>query len=170
MGHVDDLINVGRISKPHGIKGEIELFVSTDYPERFKPDAVFLLSPPTADLARVTIENVKSKKKVLILKFKEINDRNTAEGLRGHDLAIKEADLSTLPSESYWHFDLVGLSVATVDGRELGVIKEILAGQGHDIFVVKNGKEYLIPAVKKVIVDINIDQGRIVISPPPGLL
>ena len=170
MEPVDDLINVGRINRPHGIKGEIELSVLTDYPQRFKPEASFLLSPPVDDLDVVNVENVKSKKNVLILKLKEINGRDGAERLRGHNLAIRDEDLMNLSSDSFWHFELIGLRVTTVDGRELGVIKEILSGQGHDIFVVRNSKEYLIPAVKKVIKDVQIEEGQMVISPTPGLL
>ena len=89
MEPVDDLISVGRINKPHGLKGEIELSVTTDFPERFKPKVSFLLSPPVDDLNKVNIEGVKSKKNVLIIKFKEINDRDAAESLKGHYLAIK---------------------------------------------------------------------------------
>jgi len=170
MESLDGPINVGRINKPHGIKGEIELSVLTDYPKRFKHGARFSLSPPLDDLDAVYVESVKSKKNVLILKFKEINDRDGADRLRGHDLVIEEADLMSLPSDSYWQYDLIGLKVSTIDGRELGVIKEILSGKGHDVFVVENSKQYLIPAIKEVIKDINIKEGQMVIAPTPGML
>ena len=75
-----------------------------------------------------------------------------------------------LPMDSYWQYDLIGLKVMTVDGKELGLVKDILSGQGHDVFVVRNSKEYLIPAVKTIIKDIRIEDGLIVITQTPGLL
>lgn len=164
------LVTVGRINKPHGIKGEIELTVLTDYPERFKKGSTFHLDPPLPSISKVSVENVRKKKNVLLIKFKDVDDRTGADDLSGKEVAVTVDELAELGDDEYWHFDLVGMRVMTNDGRELGTLIEVLTGRANDVYVVRDGDEHLIPATAEVIEKVDIENKTMVINPIPGLL
>lgn len=144
--------------------------VQTDFPQRFQLGAVFFILPPLLDNRNVTIEGVKEKNKKLIVKLSGINDRDQAQAAGGRLLAIAESDMADLPPDAYWHHELIGLKVITSGGIELGRVKEIMSAASNDIYLVGNGKEYLIPAIGDVVKEVNLETGLIIIEPLPGLL
>lgn len=98
-----------------------------------------------------------------------INDRNGAEPLAGRELAIDRSE-GDKPRDSYWHDEIIGCRVVTDAGQELGRVTEIIRTAGHDIYAVGAKRRYLLPAVKDVIIHIDVDEKIITIKPLPGLL
>lgn len=170
MSKDEDFVVVGRLGKPHGLKGEIELYVLTDFPDRFQPGANFFIRPPLPENNEIKIDAVRKKQPKLIIKINGIDDRLRAESLKGRELVIPQSETVLLPEDAYWHYQLIGLKVITVDGRELGIINEIISSVANDIYVVGNGTEYLIPATGEVIKEINLADKEMIINPLPGLL
>ena len=165
-----DQISVGRISKPHGLRGEVEVVPLTDFPQRFQAGEKFIINPPLPDMEELTIETTRNKNKKLVVSFFGISDRTAAENACGRDLMISAEDLADLPADVFFHHDLIGLMVETVEGRKLGEIKEVMTGTANDIYVVGGDHEYLIPAIGDVIEKIDIEAGKMTIRPLPGLL
>ena len=170
MKKSEDYVTVGRLRGPHGLKGEMELTVLTDFPERFQPGAKFILWPPLPQCSELVVDAARQKGRGMIVKFAGIDDRRGAEEISGRELLISAFELTPLPENAYWHHDLLGLRVYTAEGEEIGVITEILSGAANDIYVVENERKYLIPAIGDVVKEIDLKAGRMVIEPLPGLL
>lgn len=160
---------VGRILRPHGIKGQVEILPLTDSPERFQPGTKFLLKPPAAGREYVLLTEIGKKKDRVVARVDGVDDRNTAETLHGCELLVPE-EAGDKPADAYWHFDLIGCRVVTDAGRELGLVTEIIRTGVHDIYAVGKGREFLIPATKEVVIAIDVDKKLITIKPLPGLL
>ncbi|MEU3461822.1 ribosome maturation factor RimM [Streptomyces sp. NPDC006733] len=163
---------VGRIGRAHGIKGEVTVEVRTDEPEiRLGPGAVLATDPATA--GPLTIESGKVHSGRLLLRFEGVRDRNAAEALR-NVLLIAEVDPAELPEdpEEFYDHQLVDLDVVTVDGTEVGRILEISHLPGQDLLIVErpDGSEVMIPFVSEIVPEIDLENQRAVIDPPPGLL
>jgi 16S rRNA processing protein RimM len=161
---------VGRIGRPHGIRGEVTVEVRTDDPERrFAPGARFATEPASA--GPLTVAGRRWHSGVLLLRFQGVTDRNAAERLRNTLLLIDSADVPPPedPDEFYDH-QLIGLKVVTVGGEEVGEVTDVLH-HGQDLLVVRHtGREVLIPFVKAIVPEVDLEAGRLVIDPPRGLL
>lgn len=163
-----DYLAVGYISQTKGINGEVKVKSLTEKEERFlQPGNKFFLSPPTEHFSELTIEKAARRRDLLAIKFKEINSIEQATELKGRYLEIPAQKLTR--GEYYWH-QLIGLEVMTTEGKKIGEIAEIQSSKAHDIYVVKNEKEYSVPAVKDVVKEINLEKGYILIKPIKGLL
>ncbi|RFU84959.1 ribosome maturation factor RimM [Streptomyces triticagri] len=163
---------VGRIGRAHGIKGELTVEVRTDEPElRLAPGAVLTTDPASA--GPLTIEAGRVHSGRLLLRFVGVRDRNAAEALR-NTLLIAEVDPEQLPDEpdEFYDHQLMDLDVVTVDGTEVGRITEISHLPSQDLFIVErpDGGEVLIPFVEEIVTEIDLDEQRAVIDPPPGLI
>lgn len=163
---------VGRIGRAHGIKGEVSVEVRTDEPEtRLAPGAVLATDPAATGPLTIATGRVHSGR--LMLRFEGVRDRNGAEALRG-TLLIAEVDPDVTPEdpEEFYDHQLIDLDVVTVDGREVGRITEISHLPHQDLLVVEqpDGTEVLIPFVTEIVPEIDLDQQRAVVDPPPGLL
>ncbi|MGW5447971.1 ribosome maturation factor RimM [Streptomyces asiaticus] len=163
---------VARIGRAHGIKGEVTVEVRTDEPElRLGPGAVLATEPASA--GPLTIESGRVHSGRLLLRFEGVRDRNAAEALR-NILLIAEVDPEELPEdpEEFYDHQLIDLDVVTVDGTEVGRISEISHLPYQDLLVVKrpDGGEAMIPFVSEVVPEIDLEEQRAVIDPPPGLL
>ena len=161
---------VGRIGRPHGVRGEVTVEVRTDDPElRFAPGSVLGTEPESA--GPLVVSSKRWHRGVLLLRFDEVNDRDAAERLRDTLLVIDSADVEPPadPDEFYDH-QLIGLSVATVQGDAVGAVTDVLH-HGQDLLVVRHeGREVLIPFVKALVPEVDLAAGRLVIDPPRGLL
>jgi 16S rRNA processing protein RimM len=105
------------------------------------------------------------------LKLAEITDRDEADEWRGAEVEIAGTDLPPLEEGEYYAFELIGLTVVTTEGEELGVLEEVLDMPANDVYVVrKDGKEYLIPAIKEVIQEVDLSAGQMVIQVIEGML
>jgi len=112
------------------------------------------------------------KGEMVVLKLKGIDDANTAEALRNQNLDIPLNQLTKLPPDSYYQHDILGLSVITLDGRELGNIVDIIVTGSNDVYTIKTpgGSQVLIPAIKDVIKQVDLIRRTMYIDPLPGLL
>jgi 16S rRNA processing protein RimM len=169
---VEELLSIGKILKPHGIRGEVKVLPLTDFPRRF--DRLSHIQVLTADhrLLDLTIQKVRYYKNFVYLKFKEYTSVDQVKGLRGGLLKIKRSEAVELPEGQYLYFDIIGLSVRTEAGEELGVVEDIFSTGGNDVYVVKSqkNKEYLIPATTEIIKKIDLVEKVLIIHPLEGLL
>ncbi|MFD8513798.1 ribosome maturation factor RimM [Streptomyces antimycoticus] len=163
---------VARIGRAHGIKGEVTVEVRTDEPElRLGPGAVLTTEPASA--GPLTIESGRVHSGRLLLRFEGVRDRSAAEALR-NTLLIAEVDPEELPEdpEEFYDHQLIDIDVVTVDGTEVGRVSEISHLPYQDLLVVKrpDGGEVMIPFVSEFVPEIDLEEQRAVIDPPPGLL
>ncbi|KOG44157.1 16S rRNA processing protein RimM [Streptomyces virginiae] len=163
---------VARIGRAHGIKGEVTVEVRTDEPElRLSPGAVLKTEPAT--VGPLTIETGRVHSGRLMLRFAGVKDRTGAEALR-NTLLIAEVDPSELPEEEdeYYDHQLMDLDVVLEDGTEIGRITEISHLPSQDLFIVErpDGSEVMIPFVEEIVAEIDLEEQRCVITPPPGLI
>jgi 16S rRNA processing protein RimM len=163
---------VARVGRAHGIKGEVTVEVRTDEPElRLAPGAVLATEPASA--GPLTIETGRVHSGRLLLRFEGVRDRNGAEGLR-NTLLIAEIDPDELPEgeDEYYDHQLIDLDVVDTEGVEVGRITEISHLPSQDLFIVErpDGTEVLIPFVEEIVTEIDLEEQRAVIDPPPGLI
>ncbi|MBE0447623.1 MAG: 16S rRNA processing protein RimM [Actinobacteria bacterium] len=161
---------VAQVHRPHGLGGEVEASSLTDFPERFKQGAKLYPSPPITGLERLVIERLEQRPQGLLLKFEGIDSRSEAERIAGRNLMIPVEEAAKLPEGEFWIHDIIGMGVYTTNGKFLGFVEEILRTGSNDVYVVKDAKEYLIPATKEVVRDISVQDRKIIIEPIPGLL
>ncbi|MEZ0068605.1 16S rRNA processing protein RimM [Streptacidiphilus sp. MAP12-20] len=163
---------VGRIGRAHGIKGDVTVEVRTDEPElRLGPGAVLMTDPATAGPLTIATGKVHSGR--LLLRFEGVNDRNAAEALRG-TLLIAEIDPEDRPEdpEEFYDHQLIGIDVFLADGTLVGELTEVVHLPYQDLLTVlrADGSEVLIPFVTEMVPEIDLEEQRAVITPPPGLL
>lgn len=165
-----DLVSVGEIINTQGIKGELRVWPLTDFPERFMKDGVFVFEK-NGVTKNLTIEQARPHKKFLVIKFKEIADMNTAEEFIGGVLKVSKGELVELPVDTYYIFEIIGMEVVTDQGMLLGTLKDVLQTGSNDVYVVAGeSKDYLIPAIKDIVKQIDKDNRKIHIKPLEGLL
>ncbi|MFH8731327.1 MULTISPECIES: ribosome maturation factor RimM [unclassified Streptomyces] len=163
---------VARIGRAHGIKGEVTVEVRTDEPElRLGPGAVLATAPASA--GPLTIETGRVHSGRLLLRFEGVRDRTAAEALR-NTLLIAEVDPEELPEDEdeFYDHQLMDLDVVTTDGVEVGRITEISHLPSQDLFIVErpDGSEVMIPFVEEIVTEIDLEEQRAIIDPPPGLI
>ncbi|MGA5324170.1 ribosome maturation factor RimM [Streptomyces seoulensis] len=163
---------VARIGRAHGIKGEVTVEVRTDEPEsRLAPGAVLATDPASTGPLTIATGRVHSGR--LLLRFEGVDDRTGAEALR-NTLLIADVDPEEMPEDEdeYYDHQLIDLDVVTEDGTEVGRITEISHLPSQDLFIVErpDGSEVLIPFVAEIVSEIDLDEQRAVITPPPGLI
>lgn len=160
---------IGKLRRPHGVRGEILMDVITDFPERIKTGVSVYLGPQYQELI---IRSVRSNAGTLLVAFEGFNNLEEVGELRNLYLYVRADDRPPLPAGEYYHHQLIGLPVVTDEGQKLGVLAEILSNVANDIYVVRpeQGPEILLPAIDTVILDIDLQQGEIRVHLLEGLL
>lgn len=168
---MQEYLQIGEIVNTHGVKGEVKVLPLTDNPKRFE-DLKWVYIDKVSSMEKVHINEVKYLKSFVILTLKEISDMNAAEALKGLFLKVDRENAVTLPKDSFFISDLLECEVFELEGKRLGVLKSILKTGSNDVYVVKNenNKEILIPALKSVVKDISIQNRKIIVSLPEGLV
>ena len=162
-------LQVARIGKPHGIRGEVTVQVLTDAPaDRFVPGTEFVVEPASA--GPLTVESARWNKDILLLAFEQIETRNQAETLRGAKLFIQTEELDEDDDEGWYQHELVGLE-ARVGSRVVGKVAALHTMPVQDLLVVEDaeGKEILIPFVEQIVPEVNVAEGFVLLTPPDGL-
>ena len=165
---------VGRITRPHGVRGELAVDVRTDDPElRLAAGAVLATDPAAAGPLTVTRTRWHSGR--LLVQFEGLADRTEADQLRGVLLLVDSAELEDLPDPDEFHdHQLIGLAVRTLAGEHVGEVTDVLH-YGQDLLVVtgcgeRAGAEIMIPFVSAMVPEVDLAAGELRVSPPPGLL
>jgi 16S rRNA processing protein RimM len=170
-GADSDLVAVGKIGPAHGLRGEVIVAPFTDQPdERFAPGAVLVAEP--GDAGPLTVESARWQGKRLVVRFAGVVDRSGAEALRGTDLLIPAADRPDLDDpDDFYDTDLIGLAAATVDGRVLGPVRDVVHAPAADYLVIDvDGQDRLVPFLAAMVPSVDVAGGKVVIDPPEGLL
>jgi 16S rRNA processing protein RimM len=157
---------VGRIAKAHGINGEVSIDVLSDAPDRFAVGARVLV-----DDRALTVATARAHQGRLLVRFDGVSDRNGAEALRGAELTIPAEEAHQLEDDwSFYPHQLVGFAVTDEKGETLGTMTRVDESPGADLWVVgARGREVLVPAVREIVVAVDLDERRIVLRPPDGL-
>lgn len=165
-------VTIGFIAAPHGVKGMLRVVPATDFPDRFRGlNRVFLCLGEKRCEFKVQ-NSGRLSRGMVCLGLQGLSSRDSAEQWRGASLQVPRHEAVPLPEGHFYVFDLVGCTVDTVDGRRLGTLKDVYPTGANDVYsiIADDGKELLIPALKTVVLSIDIDARKIVVDPPPGLL
>lgn len=168
---MQEYFEIGQIVNTFGIKGEVKVNPFTDDIEQFERLKSILVEK-SKKLLEVEIENVRYQKHLVILKLKNIEDMNTAEKYKGCYIKIHRKDARKLPDGTYFIADIIGSEVITDDGQKLGKVDDIYNTGSNDIYVVKDelGKQILLPGIKDVILDIDIEKQVVTVHLLEGLI
>ena len=168
---MQEYFEIGQIVNTFGIKGEVKVNPFTDDIEQFERLKSILVEK-NKKLLEVEIENVRYQKHLVILKLKNIEDMNTAEKYKGCYIKIHRKDARKLPDGTYFIADIIGSEVITDDGQKLGKVNDIYNTGSNDIYVVKDelGKQILLPGIKDVILDIDIEKQVVTVHLLEGLI
>lgn len=162
---------IGRILKPHGIKGGVLVEVMTDFPgKRFSGrKTVYLGTPDSAEPYDMICLQAHGER--YVVRFEGYSTRTDVEGLRGLLIQVPISEAITLPEDEYYLYQLMGLQVFTEDGELLGEVIDILSTGANEVYVVRGERgEVLIPAIEDVVRKIDLEGGRLIIRPIEGLL
>ena len=168
----EDFIAIGRISKPHGVKGEIRIeYFNPEEPHMFSHYQTIFLQGDEKSLHPYRLLTVRPHKKFILAQLEGIQSRAEAEQLRGKVVLIDPAELPPLKEDEYYWQDILGMRVVSEQGEDVGTIKEIVPTGSNDVYVVQRGtQEFLIPATQDAIMSIDIKGRTMVIRPLEGLL
>jgi 16S rRNA processing protein RimM len=161
-------VAVGRISRAHGVKGEVSVLVLSQVPERFEPGSRLFLDESEA--RPVSVSAARPHRQRLLVRFEEVGDRDGAEALRGSYLFVPAASAPELPEGQFWTHDLIGCEVVTEAGRSLGRIREVIHTAANDVWVAEGEDgEVLIPALKDVVASVDLADRRVLVREIAGL-
>ena len=172
VGDQEDLIVIAHTVKTRGLRGEVVADLLTDFPDRFE-NLKSLIAVSAGGLHRsLQIEEQWLHGNRLVLKFAGFNSIDEAKELVGCDLAVPADDRVELPKDSFYEWELVGCRVETIDGKQVGSVKEIMRTGGVEILTVVDdgGRDRLIPMASDIVVEIDKEKKLIRIDPPEGLL
>ncbi len=156
-----DVVTIGQVVGPHGIKGALKIKPSTDFLERFEPGRrIFISGKP------YTIKRMTTHKTQVRVETKEIRDRNEAETYQWADVTVPADEMPELDDNEFFTSDLIGLKVIDESGKELGKVDDVFQSPAHDILMVGTG---MIPAVQEFVKDVDLENGVITVAPILGM-
>ncbi len=164
---------MGRVLRPHGVRGEFRIEIMTAYPERIMPGMVVSIGPdPAADDApEYEITKVRTHQQYLILQVDGVTDRDAADRLREQYVMVALDEAVPLEDDEFYLFQAIGLAVFTDEGEDLGAVVDVLETGANDVYVVQGPRgEVLLPAIDECIIDVDIDTGKMIVHLMDGLL
>lgn len=161
-------IAVGRLRRPHGVKGEIMMEILTDFPERIKVGNVVHVGQGYQPMK---ITGLRRHQQGFLLRFEGIESRDDISVYRSDYVCVTTDDLPALDEGEYYFHQLIGISVYDEDGNELGKLAEIMETGANHVYLVQHedGSEVLLPAIESVILDVKIDGQRMIVRLPEYL-
>jgi 16S rRNA processing protein RimM len=167
-----DLVVIGEVTRPHGLRGEMRVTPHTDRPERFDGLSECVLWDEASDARAVhRITGTRRQGDAVLLSLAGCESVEAARALVGRLVALPREQALPAPPGHVYPWQLVGCRVVTDDGRAVGEVSGIEPSPAHDLWVVRGaGREHLIPAVAEIVVEVDVDARRVVIRPPEGLL
>ena len=164
---LEPTVAVGRITRAHGVHGELSVLVLSEVPGRFEAGATVWLEDGRA----LTVVSSRPNRDRLLVRFDQIRDRTAAETLQGAHLVVPESSSPALPEGSWWDHQLEGCVVQTDTGRVLGTLREVIHTPANDVWsaVDDSGAETLIPVLKDVLASVDVGARRVVVREIEGL-
>ncbi|WP_418518660.1 ribosome maturation factor RimM [Megasphaera sp.] len=158
-----DLFTIGQIVAPHGVRGDVRIYPDTDFPKRF-----LKMKYGYIDGKKYEVESARLHKRVVLMKFVGVDDRNAAELLVKKDLQVPREDLVPLQKGQHYIYDILGSAVYDLQDHELGKLTDVLRTGSNDVYVVTadDGKETLLAAIPDVIKSIDESAKKIIVDPP----
>jgi len=171
MPDTNGLILIGKISGTHGIKGQVRIVPYSGDAGSITSLRTLFLSAPRGTYESFEIADAVEHKKRALVRLRGLDNIDQALPLVGREVYIRRDQLPELPEGEFYWYDLLGIAVMTEEGENLGEIADILATGGNDVYVVKSGeREYLIPATTDVVLEVDLDNRKMVVRPLDGLL
>ena len=164
---MEPTVSVGRITRAHGVRGEVAVLVLSEVPDRFAEGATVWLEDGRA----LTVDSVRAHRDRLLVRFREVRDRSDAEALQRALLVVPESTSPPLPEGSWWDHQVEGCAIETDTGRPLGTVREVIHTAANDVWsaVDDAGVETLIPVLRDVLETVDVEAKRIVVHDIPGL-
>ena len=160
-----DWIPVGRVTRTHGLKGELKFFPADQ-------DDLVVQNDQRIRLGEATfkIKSVRGAKSPFIVKFEGIDSIEAAQILSGQEVLVAKEDFESLPDGEYYRFEIEGLKAFDDTGKYYGVIEDVIATGSNDVYVVReDGKEWLVPMIDSVVESIDLEQGKLIFHCVEGL-
>jgi len=156
---------VGNLRRTHGVKGDLLMDLTTDFPDRIRPHKILFVGDAHEPLR---VRAVRKANTQLIIGFEGFPTCEDAARLRNQPVYVKASELPKLPEGEFYHHELIGLNVVTEDGQILGKLAEILETGANEVYVVhrENMEDLLLPAIESVILEILPKQGELLVRPP----
>ncbi len=167
----DDRVVIGRVVRPHGLKGEVVVELLTDFPERFSEGLRVRLSGDGHEAREVLIVAVRPHQGRVLLTFEEISDVSMAEALRNAELSVSAQDVAPRPEGFVYHWEIEGAEAFDASGRRLGRVAELSDAGGRPLLVLETplGPRE-VPFARPIVVSVDVAARRVVLAPPRGLL
>jgi 16S rRNA processing protein RimM len=171
----DDLIQIGRIVGPHGIRGAVKVHSYAESMDCFAPQSQIILMDAGGSQGRYRVVSAQPYKNLVRLVLKDVTSRSQSETLAGCTVFMAKADLPPLEDDTYYWSDLIGMSVYTREEVFLGKLTEIIPTGANDVYVVRSAQvdgapEILIPAITSVVLDIDVERRCMHVALPDGLM
>lgn len=162
--NMEQLVTIGTIIAPHGVRGDIRILPQTDHPEQFLELSDLLLEGGRS----FKIVSARFHKRMVLVRCQGVESIEDVELLRGKKVLIDRNDLPQLAEDEYYVADLIGLPVLDLAGTQIGILKDVISTGSNDVYViaVPEGKDILVPALKKHVKEISINNRRIVVELP----
>ena len=155
---------VGRVVRPHGLAGEVVVDPADSGSLQFEPGTHWWLAGRWCEVVRSRVHSGR-----WVVRLGGIADRDAAEALRAEEIAVEAAELPELESGRYYIHDLVGCRVEDPEGADLGEIVAVVSGPQDWLEIEQEGERTLVPMVQALVKEVDVEAGRVVIDPPPGL-
>lgn len=169
--HDGELILVGKITGTHGIKGQLKVFSYSGERDTLLTLSSVVLKEPSGKVETFAVAAAAIQGKKVLLSLEGFTDINSAERLVGREVFAHLDQLPVLAEDEFYWFQLEGLKVVTLQGQVLGTVTSLIPTGSNDVYVVSSSeREYLIPAVEDIVVEIDLAGGVMKVDPPEGLL
>lgn len=152
------MIEIAKVLKPHGIKGEVKVQLFSNNFDDFCGRG-FAYLKNGGSYKRISYEDIRIEPPFVYLRIEGIDTRSGAESIQGYFLYIEKDELPETQEGEYYVFDLIGLTVTDMAGNKLGRIKDVLQHGAADVYAVKGDKDFMFPAIKRVIKSVDLDAG-----------
>ena len=170
MKHLDDWIEAGAITRPHGIKGEVIIDLARDLIDIVTGSLELRATGRRGGERILTVERARGHKDRRIVQFKGVHTVEDAEALRGWSVWLTREQIGPLAEDRWYVTDIVGIDVYTDEDEYLGKLAEVMHMPANDVYVVRSGeKEILLPVIDEVVRSVDIDSGRMVVHLMEGL-
>jgi len=165
---------LGRVLRPHGVRGELRIEVLTAYPERIVPGTTVFVGPDPHDASSAVayeVDRVRKHQQYLILGMSTILDRGAADLLRDQYVMVALEDAVPLEEGEFYLYQAIGLKVFSKEGDALGQIVEVIETGANDVYVVQGPRgEILLPAIDECVIDVDLEAGTMTVHLMDGLL